>query len=145
MKYDVTDKENYNHSVVSAPTKPAQLSPLRQRLAEKGEQIMQKRQLLTLDEIEAKIDEARLRKDYAKADALSAQILARMNRALESKIKHASLLEKANLRHNTEETKSQECDKSLASTKKRQEQIQLRRIKADEVERDCSVNSAKGL
>lgn len=106
---------------------------------------MKKRQLLTLDEIEAKIDEARLRKDYAKADALSAQILARMNRALESKIKHAYLLEKANLRHQTEETKNQECEKSLSNTKQRQEQIQLRRIKADEVERDNSVNAVKSL
>merc|ERR1712110_197543 len=74
MKYDVTEKENYNlnHSVVSAPSKPAKLSPLRQRLAEKGEKVMKKRQLLTLAEIEVKIEEARLRKDYAKADALSA-------------------------------------------------------------------------
>ena len=50
MKYDVTDKENHNlnHSVVSAPSKPAKLSPLRQRLAEKGEKVMKKRQLLTL-------------------------------------------------------------------------------------------------
>ena len=95
MKHDVTNENlNPNSSVHSAPTtdKPAQPSPLRQRLQAKGDEVMKKRQLLTLGEIEAKIDEARLRKDYAKADALSNQILARMNRALESKIKHAYLL-----------------------------------------------------
>ena len=107
MKYDVTDKEN---SVVSAPSKPAKLSPLRQRLEEKAEKVMKKRQMLTLAEIEEKIEEARLRKDYAKADALSAQVLKRMNKALESKIKHAYLLQKANLRHQTEEAKSNDCD-----------------------------------
>merc|ERR1712007_36636 len=123
MKFDVT-KENKETSVESMPIKPAkQLSPLRQRLQAKGEQVMEKRQLLTLAEIELKIDEARARKDYAKADALAAQVLARMNRALESKIKHAYLTEKANLRHQTEETKSQECEKSLAATKERQKQV----------------------
>ena len=92
MKHDVTkcDPEALRKSV-PADTKK-ELSPLRQKLKQKGEQVIQKRQLLTLSEIEAKIDEARLRKDYAKADALSAQVLARMNRALESKIKHAYLL-----------------------------------------------------
>ena len=147
MKYDVTKDDNET-SVSSMPNQPARLSPLRERLQARGEQVMQKRQLLTLvtlEEIETKIDEARLRKDYATADALSAQVLARMNRALESKIRHAALLEKANLRHQTEETKTQEVERKLADTKQRQEQIQLRRIKADEVERDCSVNAAKGL
>ena len=144
MKYDVTKDDNET-SVSSMPNQPVRLSPLRERLQARGEQVMQKRQLLTLEEIETKIDEARLRKDYATADALSAQVLARMNRALESKIRHAALLEKANLRHQTEETKTQEVERKLADTKQRQEQIQLRRIKADEVERDCSVNAAKGL
>merc|ERR1712183_872632 len=101
MKYDVTDKENYNlnHSVVSAPSKPAKLSPLRQRLAEKGEKVMKKRQLLTLAEIEEKI----------------------------------------------EETKSQECDTKKAAIKKRQQEVQIRRVKADEQERDSSVSSQNGL
>ena len=92
MKHDVTkcDPEALRKSVPANTKK--ELSPLRQKLKQKGEQVVQKRQLLTLSEIEAKIDEARLRKDYAKADALSAQVLARMNRALESKIKHAYLL-----------------------------------------------------
>ena len=130
MKYDVTDKEN--HSVVSAPSKPAKLSPLRQRLAEKGEKVIKKRQLLTLSEIEEKIEEARLRRDHVKADALSAQVLARMNRALESKIKHAYLLQKANLRQQAEEAKSQECDTKKAAIKKRLQEVQIRRVKADE-------------
>ena len=92
MKHDVTkcDPEALRKSVPANTKK--ELSPLRQKLKQKGEQVVQKRQLLTLSEIEAKIDEARLRKDYAKANALSAQVLARMNRALESKIKHAYLL-----------------------------------------------------
>ena len=92
MKHDVTkcDPEALRKSVPANTKK--ELSPLRQKLKQKGEQVIQKRQLLTLSEIEAKIDEARLRKDYAKADALSAQVLARMNRALESKIKHTYLL-----------------------------------------------------
>ena len=147
MKYDVTDKENFslNHSVVSAPSKPAKLSPLRQRLAEKGEKVMKKRQLLTLSEIEDKIEEARLRKDYTRADALSAQVLAKMNKALESKIKHAYLLQKANLRQQAEESKSQECDTKKATIKKRQQEVQIRRVKADEQERDSSVSSQKGF
>merc|ERR1712184_50805 len=147
MKYDVTDKENYslNHSVVSAPSKPAKLSPLRKRLAEKGEKVMKKRQLLTLAEIEAKIEEARLRKDYAKADALAAQVLARMNRAMENKIKHAYLLQKANLRFQTEETKEQNLETQKTSLKKRQQQVQIRRVKADERESSVSSSSAQGL
>ena len=142
MKYDVTDKEN---SVVSAPSKPAKLSPLRQRLAEQGEKVMKKRQLLTLAEIEEKIEEARLRKDYAKADALSAQVLKRMNKALESKIKHAYLLQKANLRHQTEEAKSNDCDIKKASIKKSQAEVQVRRVKAGEPSRDDSVAAQKGI
>ena len=142
MKYDVTDKET---SVVSAPAKPAKLSPLRQRLAEKGEKVLKKRQLLTLAEIEDKIEEARLRKDYAKADALSAQVLARMNKALESKIRHAYLLQKANLRHQTEEAKSNECDIKKAAVKKQQAEVQVRRVTADEKPRDDSVTAQKGM
>merc|ERR1712076_70009 len=130
MKYDVTDKET---SVVSAPAKPAKLSPLKQR------------QLLTLAEIEVKIEEARLRKDYSKADALSAQVLARMNKALESKIRHAYLLQKANLRHQTEEAKSNECDIKKAAVKKQQAEVQVRRVTADEKPRDDSVTAQKGM
>ena len=106
---------------------------------------MQKRQLLTLAEIEEKIEEARLRKDYAKADALSAQVLARMNRALESKIKHAYLLQKANIRHQTEEVKEQNLETQKTSLKKRQQQVQIRRVKADERESSVSSSSAQGL
>ena len=72
MKHDVTkcDPEALRKSIPVESKK--ELSPLRQKLKQKGEQVVKKRQLLTLTEIEAKIDEARLRKDYAKADALSA-------------------------------------------------------------------------
>ena len=106
---------------------------------------MKKRQLLTLAEIEDKIEEARLRKDYSKADALSAQVLARMNKALESKIKHAYLLQKANLRHQTEEAKSNECDIKKAAVKKQQAEVQVRRVTADEKPRDDSVTAQKGI
>ena len=128
MKHDVTkcDPEALRRSIPTESKK--ELSPLRQKLKQKGEEITKKRQLLTLTEIEAKIDEARLRKDYAKADALSAQVLARMNRALESKIKHAYLLEKANLRHQSEETKKQECEKVLQENKEAKEQVNLKRV-----------------
>ena len=51
-----------------------------------------------------------------------------MNRALESKIKHAYLLQKANLRHQSEETKQQECEKVLKETKEQQEQVNLKRV-----------------
>ena len=61
MKHDVTkcDSEALRKSVPAEIKK--ELSPLRQKLKQKGEQVVQKRQLLTLSEIEAKIDEARLR------------------------------------------------------------------------------------
>merc|ERR1712047_8181 len=132
MKHDVTkcDPEALRRSTPTEYKK--ELSPLRQKLKQKGEEITKNRQLLTLTEIEAKIDEARLRKDYAKADALSAQVLARMNRALESKIKHAYLLEKANLRQQAEEAKSQEYDTKKAAIKKSQQEVQIRRVKADD-------------
>ena len=128
MKHDVTkvDPEALRKSIPAKPTKG--LSPLRQKLQLKAEELTKKRQLLTLSEIEAKIDEARLRKDYAKADALSAQVLARMNRALESKIKHAYLLQKANLRHQSEETKKQECEKVLKENNEKREQVNLKRV-----------------
>merc|ERR1712110_1275809 len=145
MKHDVTkcDPEALRRSIPTESKK--ELSPLRQKLKQKGEEITKKRQLLTLTEIEAKIDEARLRKDYAKADALSAQVLARMNRALESKIKHAYLLEKANIRHQTEEVKEQNLETQKTSLKKRQQQVQIRRVKADERESSVSSSSAQGL
>ena len=132
MKHDVTkcDPEALRRSIPTESKK--ELSPLRQKLKQKGEEITKKRQLLTLSEIEAKIDEARLRKDYAKADALSAQVLARMNRALQSKIKHAYLLEKANMRHQSEETKKQECEKVLQENKEAKEQVNLKRVVAAE-------------
>ena len=68
-----------------------------------------------------------------------------MNAALASKIRHAYLLEKANLRLHAEEAKSQKCRASLAAINKRREQVQLRKIKADEVDRDSSVSDSKGL
>ena len=59
---------------------------------------------------------------------MSAQVLARMNRALESKIKHAYLLQKANLRHQSEETKKQECEKVLQENNEKREQVNLKRV-----------------
>ena len=59
---------------------------------------------------------------------MSAQVLARMNRALESKIKHAYLLQKANLRHQSEETKKQECEKVLKENTEKREQVNLKRV-----------------
>ena len=44
MKYDVTDE---NVDPQKLDNKPIKLSPIRQKLRERGEQVLQKRQLLT--------------------------------------------------------------------------------------------------
>ena len=66
MKYDVTDK---SVSAASA-SQPARLSPLRQKLREKADQVLEKRQLLTRQEIEKRIEEARLRREHASQEAV---------------------------------------------------------------------------
>ena len=67
MKYDVTDK---SVSAASASQQPARLSPLRQKLREKADQVLEKRQLLTRQEIEKRIEEARLRREHASQEAV---------------------------------------------------------------------------
>ncbi len=79
MKYDVTDENvNPNCSLVIQPQK---LSPLRQRLRESADQVLQKRQLLTQKEIEGKILEARKRRDISENDANMRRIEPKMRRA----------------------------------------------------------------
>ena len=64
MKYDVTN-ENIDPNTMKEPSKPKQLSPLRLKLKEKGEKVLQQRQLLTTKQINSKIEDARIRKDHS--------------------------------------------------------------------------------
>jgi len=61
MKYNVlVDQENANPN-----TDAKKLSPLREKLRQKGEQVIAKRSLLTRQEVENRIEEARHRRDNA--------------------------------------------------------------------------------
>ena len=71
MKYDVTDENMENLQVPSRHDEtPVKLSPLRQRLQERAERMQQKRVLRTREEIESRVEEARMRRDIASVEAV---------------------------------------------------------------------------
>ena len=88
---------------------------------------MKKRQMLTIEQIEAKIEEARLRKDYAKAEELSRKMLEAMNRDLEKKVRAAYLVTKAEMRAKEEEARQAEAAITMKRVSARQDDIRASR------------------
>ena len=129
MKHDVSkiDEENVDPNIMSKNSPPKSLSPLRLKLQEKGQKVLKKRQMLTIEQIEAKIEEARLRKDYAKAEELSRKMLEAMNRDLEKKVRAAYLVTKAEMRAKEEEARQAEAAITMKRVSARQDDIRASR------------------
>merc|ERR1712127_323082 len=84
MKHDVTtyaqqDKENIPANTGVMWIKPT--SPLREKLRQKGEQIIEKRSLLTRQEVENRIEEACLRRENASQEAIIRRVEPAMRRS----------------------------------------------------------------
>lgn len=67
MKYNVTDENSCPNSAAS--TTAQRSSPLRLKLQKKGEEILQRRQLITREQIEGRLSEAGLRRDHVSQEA----------------------------------------------------------------------------
>ena len=80
MKYDVTDRSISAAAASSHNEQPIRLSPLRQKLRERADQVLEKRQLLTRSEIEKRIEEARLRREHASQEAVVRRMQPRAQR-----------------------------------------------------------------
>ena len=105
MKYDVT-QENVDPNV--RQWSRATLSPLRQKLQNRADQVIQKRELLTNSDIENRIQEARLRRDHSSQEALVRRVEPKMRRAGKQQVRQTYLSEMARKRQAHEESKYNE-------------------------------------
>lgn len=94
MKYDVTD-ENVQPNTQMQQQAPKRLSPLRQRLQQSANEVMNKRQLLTREQIEDRVEEARMRRDIAMVEADISRTEPRMKRSEIQKNRHQYLSQMA--------------------------------------------------
>ena len=78
MKFDVTDP---NVCPENKENVPVRLSPLRQKLQQKADQVLQKRQLLSRAEIDNRIEGARIRKENSSKDAVIRRVSPKIRRA----------------------------------------------------------------
>ena len=142
MKYNVT---NENVCPNTGAHNAKQLSPLRLKLQQKGEDVLNKRQMLTQAQIENRISEANLRREHASVDAQIRRISPRMQRSQNQHSRTAYLSEMALKRHQYEEAIHSEYEQNI----KRIEASQTRQsmiAEADEhSERDESVNGLQNV
>ena len=113
MKYDVTDENVHPNSAAAQQSDAVRLSPLRQKLQARAEQVHQKRQLLTTSEIENRIQEARLRRDNASQEAVIRRVEPKMRRAEAQHSRQTYLSEMARKRHSHEESIVNQCQQNI--------------------------------
>ena len=144
MKYNVLD-ENV-HPNTEAPSQPVKLSPLRQRLQLSGEQLMQKREKVTQNEIETRIEEARLRRDAASQEANLRRHEPRVRRAHAQVQRQTYLSEMARKRHSHEEAIVGECQQNIQRIREREASMaSAQRSCIAEVDEQSENDSRKGL
>ena len=78
MKFDVTDENLHPNTVLNQPIR---LSPLRLKLRERADQVLEKRSNLTQTVIERKIEEARLRREATSHETQFRRIEPKMRRS----------------------------------------------------------------
>ena len=97
MKYDVTDdKENI---IPSQDDVPIKLSPLRQKLQARAEQVIKKRQLMTREETENRIEDARIRREITSQEAVLRRVEPKMRRSQKQHVRQTYLSQMADKRH----------------------------------------------
>ena len=144
MKYDVTsDKENIvpNHDDI-----PIKLSPLRQKLKARGEQVMQKRQLMTREETDNRIEGARIRSEMSSQEAVLKRHEPKMRHAQKQAVRHAYLSQMARKRQSHEESITLEIQSNIRRIREREASRSSMIAEASETsERDTSTQSRTGM
>ena len=113
MKYDVTNENVCPNSIDQAWFSKPHTSPLRQKLQDRADQVLKKRELLTTSEIEKRIQEARLRRDHASQETLIRRVEPRMQRSQAQNVRQTYLSEMARKRHQHEESKMNEYQSNV--------------------------------
>merc|ERR1712004_467430 len=126
MKYDVT-KENIDPNTMKRSAEPKKLSPLRLKLQKKGEEVLLKRQLLTHKQINSKIEDTRLRREFTSADAKKNKALNSLAKNSMSKNRHSYLSEMARKRQDHEEAIIQEITSTLKRVRAKQDSLMASR------------------
>ena len=126
MKYDVT-KENIDPNTMKSSAEPKKLSPLRLKLQKKGEEVLLKRQLLTHKQINTKIEDTRLRREFTSADAKKNKALNSLAKHSMSKNRHSYLSEMARKRQDHEEAIIQEITSTLKRVRAKQDSLMASR------------------
>ena len=142
MKYNVLthDQENANPNTTSK-----QLSPLREKLRQKGEEVMQKRSLLTRQEVENKIEEARLRRENASAEAIIRRVEPAMRRSQHQVARTTYLSQVARARQQHEEARINECQQNIRRITEREASLHSCIAEVDEQSEHESMDSKRGL
>jgi|Transcript_26307 hypothetical protein len=143
LKHDVTD-ENVCPNTEQA-SKPAKLSPLRQRLQQSGQQVAEKRQLLTRKQIECRIEEARLRRDASSQEAEIRRVEPRVRRSQAQNSRHQYLSEMARKRQSSEEAILEECQQNIHRIREREASMHSCIAEADEQSEHESNDTQKGI
>ena len=141
MKYDVS-KENIDPNTMKSSAEPKRLSPLRLKLQKKGEEVMLKRQHLTHKQINSKIQDTRLRREFASADVLKNKALSSLANHSMSKNRHQYLSEMARKRQDHEEAIIQEITSTLKRVKAKQDSLLASRDSSIEKRIPEKVNKA---
>ena len=121
MKFDVTDP---NVCPENKENVPVRLSPLRQKLQQKADQVLQKRQLLSRAEIDNRIEGARIRKENSSQDAVIRRVSPKIRRAETQKNRQAYLSEMARKRQEHEESIQNECLQNIKRIREREVSLQ---------------------
>ena len=143
MKHDVID-ENV-HPNTQQPIQSKQLSPLREKLKQRADQVLMKRQLLTTSEIETRIEEARLRRDHASQEALIRRTEPKMRRSQMQHARQTYLSEMARKRHEHEEQKVNEYQRNIQRIREREASLHSTIAEVDQQsEQESLFSSGQG-
>ena len=155
MKHDVTDMRSASAAASSSHNEqPIRLSPLRQKLRERADQVLEKRQLLTRSEIEKRIEEARLRRDHASQEAVVRRLQPRaqrdtdkLQRETAKASRHNYLSELARKRKEHEESILSDCQNNIKRIRERESSLAAESTiaEADERSEHESNCSKKGF
>ena len=142
MKYDVTNTENIHPNTEQTAQR---LSPLRLKLQERADQVLQKRQLLTSSEIEKRIQEARLRRDHSCQEAQIRRMEPKVRRSQAQHMRHSYLSEMARKRNEHEESKMSEYQSNIQRIREREASIHSTIAEVDQQSEHESHNGQAGL
>ncbi len=156
MKFDVSDvrvdKQVAAAAAADKENQPIRLSPLRRKLRERADQVLEKRQLLTRHEIERRIEEARLRREHASQEAVIRRVQPKAQRDQEKlsretaqAARHNYLSELARKRQAYEESILNGGQASIKRIREREVSMNSMIAEADERSEHESNCSKRGL